>query len=75
MTRQLCKSHLQDKALVREKKVGKQFQYDMPTDLLMTFLAEVIIVCDHMMSWLLSNKCRGEQPLIVSPANACLVCL
>lgn len=32
---------LQEKIMVREKKVGKQFQYDMPSDLLMTFLSEV----------------------------------
>lgn len=27
--------------MTREKKVGKQFQYDMPGDLVMTFLSEV----------------------------------
>ena len=27
--------------VVREKKVGKGFQYDMPGDLVMTFLSEV----------------------------------
>lgn len=32
---------LQERMLSREKKVGKQFQYDMPSDLLMTFLTEV----------------------------------
>jgi hypothetical protein len=32
---------LQEKVMNREKKVGKQFQYDMPSDLLMTFLSEV----------------------------------
>lgn len=32
---------MQERTLAREKKVGKLFQYDMPSDLLMTFLAEV----------------------------------
>ena len=31
----------QEKCIVSEKKLGKSFQYDMPGDLVMTYLAEV----------------------------------
>ena len=27
-----------------EKKIGKSFQYDMPGDLVMTYLAEVMLI-------------------------------
>lgn len=44
---------MQEKTLAREKKVGKQFQYDMPSDLLMTFLSEVRVMPWHILaSWL-----------------------
>lgn len=33
---------LQKKVVVREKKLGKQFQYDIANDLVMTFISEVI---------------------------------
>ena len=32
---------LQEKCVIGEKKVGKNFQYDLPGDLVMTYLSEV----------------------------------
>ena len=33
----------QENCVVSEKKLGKSFQYDMPGDLVMTYLAEVSV--------------------------------
>lgn len=37
----VCHYYVQEKCVVSDKKFGKSFQYDLPGDLIMTYLADV----------------------------------